>query len=380
MADIRKREGAGGSRYQVRYAKPGGGSGYKTFSKRRDAQVFIQSLSTQNHLSADIKTVAEAVETWLDVCEHEGRDGRPSVSRAVLELYKHRAKIIKAYSWEKSLQELSKPDIVNFRGWLLRERSRDQARKVLSSFHSVLIEMMNRGQIDRDPAAGIRIQGSTPAIEIPDQKEVKKILQAADELAAHRHAQIKEAWERYRPMIYLAVASGMRPQEYVALPRRDVLNNGIRVSQAMDRSGRIGPPKSRAGNRVIDVGPEAIEMIREYMGVKGDQDELVFGTRTGRPMNLIPFRASAWTPVMRQAGLTIEGEKSGKERPKYTPYALRHFFASCLLQANNDIKYVQAQMGHARASLTLDTYGHLLPSMDDSRAAATRAIIGDLRS
>jgi integrase len=76
----------------------------------------------------------------------------------------------------------------------------------------------------------------------------------------------------------------------------------------------------------------------------------------------------------------VEDEDTGDQKPKYTPYALRHYFASRLLQANSDIKYVQNQMGHAKAALTLDTYGHLLPAVSDARAAATRAIIGDLLS
>jgi len=380
MADIRKREGATGVRYQVRYARPGRGHGFKTFTRRRDAQHFVESLSTHKHLDSKIKTVPDAVDKWLDICEHEGRDGRPPVSLAVLKLYRGRAKIIKDYRWDKSLQELTQPDLVHFRSWLLRGRSRDQSRKVLSSLHSVFIEMMNRAEIDRDPAAGIRIQAEAPSIEIPNHDEVGRILKAADQLATDSHAQIRAAWKRYRPMIYLGVASGMRPQEYVALPRRDVLATGIRVSQAMDRSGKIAAPKSRAGHRVIDVGPETIEMIREYMGDKGDDDALVFGTETGRPIQLPPFRASAWSPVMRRAGLMVEDEKTGKQRPRYTPYALRHFFASRLLQESGDIKYVQSQMGHARASLTFDTYGHLLPAKDDTRGAVTRGIIGSLKS
>lgn len=378
MADIRKRKGANGNTYQVRFSKPDGAYAFKTFSRRKEAQEFIEGLSTHKHLNTDVSAVSRAVDVWLDVCQKEGRDGRAPVSQAVLKLYKHRARIIKAYGWEKALQDLRKPDIVNFRSWLLRQHSRDQARKVLSSFHSVLIEMISRGHMGQDPAAGVRIQNEAPAVEIPDHKEVGKILRAADELAVDSHAQIREAWKRYRPMIYLAVASGMRPQEYVALPRRDVLKTGVRVSQAMDRSGRIGPPKSRAGNRVIDVGPETVEMIRNFMGTKGDPDDLIFGTRTGRPINLIPFRASAWTPVMRRAKLMVRDSNADKERPKYTPYALRHFFASRLLQKNHDIKYVQTQMGHASAALTLDTYGHLLPSTDDTRAASTRALISEL--
>ena len=43
-------------------------------------------------------------------------------------------------------------------------------------------------------------------------------------------------------------------------------------------------------------------------------------------------------------------------------YDLRHTCASLLIAQGASIKAVQAQLGHATASITLDTYGHLLPS------------------
>lgn len=382
MSDIRKRTGKNGVVYQVRYADKSSSTGYayKSFSLRKEALAFVESLSTRKNLNKQISTVEVAVQAWLNICEAEGRDGRKPVSSAVMKLYIRRAEIINSYHWGSSLQNIKKPDIVNFRSWLLNQYSRDQSRKVLSSLHSVMLEMVSRGHIGHDPALGVRIQAETPKIEIPNHAEVKKILHAADELAQDQHSQIRDAWKRYRPMIYLAVASGMRPQEYVALPRRDILKNGVRVSQAMDRSGKIGEPKSRAGHRTIDVGLEVIQMIQDFMGDEGNPDDLVFGTRTGKPMQLVPFRASAWVPVMKKAGLMVQDSQTGIEHPKYTPYALRHFFASCLLMKNCDIKYVQTQMGHARAAITLDTYGHLLPSIDDTRAATTRALVGDLLS
>jgi len=44
---------------------------------------------------------------------------------------------------------------------------------------------------------------------------MRQILKAADSLANHKNYWIARAWERYRPMIYLAADSGMRPQEYL---------------------------------------------------------------------------------------------------------------------------------------------------------------------
>ena len=120
MADIRKRKGARGDTYKVLYSKPDGSYAFKTFSRRKEAQEYIEGLSTHKHLNTDVSAVSRAVDVWLDVCQKEGRDGRAPVSPAVLKLYKHRARIIKAYNWEKTLQDLRKPDIVIFRSWLLR--------------------------------------------------------------------------------------------------------------------------------------------------------------------------------------------------------------------------------------------------------------------
>ena len=47
-------------------------------------------------------------------------------------------------------------------------------------------------------------------------------------------------------------------------------------------------------------------------------------------------------------------------------YDLRHTCASLLIDQGASVKAVQAQLGHATASITLDTYGHLFPSEMDT--------------
>jgi len=59
---------------------------------------------------------------------------------------------MRAYDWDKELHELEAPDIGAFRSWLLKNYSRDQAKKVLSSFHSALLEMAAQGILAVDPA------------------------------------------------------------------------------------------------------------------------------------------------------------------------------------------------------------------------------------
>jgi integrase len=272
MADIRKRKGARGITYQVRYPCKATKSGhaYKTFLTLKEARAFREDSSMRNALrprNPELTTVDQAVQRWLDVCEHEGRDGRDPVSPATLAVYKGCASIMRAYAWEAQLHQLQPTDLVAFRSWLLKECTRDQAKRTLSCFHSMLIEMVTQGVLTTDPAARVTIQRSRyeEPVEIPSIAEVQSILAAADRLANHKYKYISQPWQRYRAMIYLASDSGLRPQEYLALPTADLLERGIRVTQAVSRSNRIEVPKSPAARRYLPVSTDVLGMTRHYV-------------------------------------------------------------------------------------------------------------------
>jgi integrase len=73
--------------------------------------------------------VGQGVKKWLNICEKEGRNGREPVTRYTLDNYEYRAAIIEGYAWGKELRELTKPDVIEFRSWLLETYSRDVAHK-----------------------------------------------------------------------------------------------------------------------------------------------------------------------------------------------------------------------------------------------------------
>ena len=165
-------------------------------------------------------------------------------------------------------------------------------------------------------------------------------------------------------MIFLAADSGMRPQEYLALADSDLLEKGIRITQALDRSNRIGPPKSRAGRRYIPVGAETMEVVRAYRkGRKGSpKDGLLFPGETGGHQRYNNYLRRGWHVLMEHASMIdehiVDGQKVTEAR--YTPYSLRHFYASMLIAQMRDLKTIQERMGHEDAAMTLNVYGHLI--------------------
>ena len=72
---------------------------------------------------------------------------------------------------------------------------------------------------------------------------------------------------------------------------------------------------------------------------------------------------------MNEVGLvdidTVNGSKI--LRPKYTPYSLRHYFASKLIEKGKDFKFIQDTMGHSKIEITLNVYGHLLKDREEAK-------------
>jgi integrase len=385
MADIRKRTARKGTTYQVRYPSNATESGYAyaTFATLKEARHFAQREIPDLGWAhpTEIKTVDQAIGKWLDACRTEGRRGRDPVSPATMRVYQRRAEIMRAYSWNKTIARLTPTDLAAFRSWLLNNHPRDLARKVLSSFHSVVLEMMTLGVLNTDPAAQISIKGSRyqSSVQIPSMQEVLAILGAADRLANHKNQSIAKAWQRYRPMLYLAADSGMRPQEYIVLPRAGLAAGGVKIVQALDRSNLIGPPKIKAGRRFIPVATETLDMCRHY--AEKATTDLVFAARNGSHQSYDNFLKRGWHTAIEHAGLMIETERAGRTaaRPKYSPYCLRHFFASMLIEKRMNLKFIQTVMGHADIRMTLDVYGHLIQDKEIEQYAAPD-VLGAIRA
>ena len=122
--------------------------------------------------------------------------------------------------------------------------SRDLAGKVLSSLHSVMQEMVIRGHLPHNPVSGISVRSESrykEPVVIPTKQEVISLLRAADSLANSKNKQTARTWKRYRPMLYLAVDSGMRPQEYLALSGSALREKGVYVDRAIEGSGKRFP-------------------------------------------------------------------------------------------------------------------------------------------
>ena len=118
--------------------------------------------------------------------------------------------------------------------------------------------------------------------------------------------------------------------------------------------------------RLTEVAVEALKghLARQMEQMKhlGDLYEdqgLVFATERGTLVNPTNRRERSFATLLRKAGL-----------PTIRFHDLRHTCATLLLSRNVNPKIVSEMLGHATIAITLDTYSHVLPNMQDSAARA----------
>lgn len=94
-------------------------------------------------------------------------------------------------------------------------------------------------------------------------------------------------------------------------------------------------------------------------------ENLVFSTVEGTPLNIRNLTRRHFKPLLKRANLSAS----------FRLYDLRHTCATLLLAANEHPKVVSERLGHASITLTLDTYSHVLPSMQQAASDKLERIL-----
>ena len=94
--------------------------------------------------------------------------------------------------------------------------------------------------------------------------------------------------------------------------------------------------------------------------------DLVFPNSQGRWQSSMDWGNQGFAAACIEAGLVEKVDRNGKmvEKPKYTPYDLRHFYASMLIEQRVNLKRIQRLMGHSNITTTLNVYGHLIEKVE----------------
>ncbi len=236
-------------------------------------------------------------------------------------------------------------------------------RNINSVIHSALVQAVAWDLMPRNPADAVRLPKSKPPeMKVLTPEQVRTLLRTAGET-------------RYGPILTLAVATGMRQGELLGLQWKDIdLEAGrLHVRRQLGRDRQFTEPKSGKGKRSIALPEVAISTLRKHhliqseerrlLGPEYEDHDLVFCTHSGRPLPYTTL-AHSFKRLLVRAGL-----------PDVRFHDLRHTAATFLLLQGVHPKVVQERLGHSQISITLDTYSHLLPSMDRAAADGLNALL-----
>jgi len=213
------------------------------------------------------------------------------------------------------------------------------------------------------------VRNPCEVVELPRRE--RKEMQALSPVEVGRFLSAAEG-DAYHALFAFALTTGMRPEEYLSLKWSD-LNLEARTAAVTRtlvwRKGGgwyFGEPKTTRSRRTITFGETLARALRTHRAKQSERrlqvgkayapENLVFATLDGTPVNIRNLTLRHFKPILSRAGLPAD----------FRLYDLRHTCATLLLAANEHPKVVSERLGHANITLTLDTYSHVLPSMQQA--------------
>jgi integrase len=260
------------------------------------------------------------------------------------------------------LSKLRRGDIVGFYPALAQQEvSPAMQRKIGTTLTIALNKAVDLDLIPSNPATKVdKPRAPKAEIQVLDVDQIARFQRAAE-------------GDRLHALYVTATDSGARPGELFALLWPDVdFDRGflsiMKSLEGINGALRVKDVKTAKSRRRIDLSSHTLAILashRERMLTEGhcSTDRPVFCDTDGGYLRLSKLHKNSFKPILARAGL-----------PAIRLYALRHTCATMLLLADVPAKVVSERLGHSSITLTLDTYSHVLPTMQQ-RAADVMGLV-----
>lgn len=271
-------------------------------------------------------------------------------------------------------KKLSNIRPLDVQGMIDMMKEKELSPRTIKHAHSILSRALKQ-------AVKWKILLSNPADFVDLPKQVRKEMKSLTPEEARTFLQWCES-NRFGLVFEVALISGMRPEEYLALQWPDLdfqrctaTVQRVIVWKRWVKGWYFAPPKTEKSRRTIPLPSYLMQKLQEHrkqqlqhklkMGSEyKNEHNLVFTSEIGTPVSLRNLERRFFKPLLKNAGL-----------PDIRLYDLRHSCATLLLAADENPKVVSERLGHSTVVLTLDTYSHVLPSMQKAATEKLESIL-----
>jgi len=336
----------------------------KTFDTKKEAKLWsakkLQEKEEGLAVSFNNLTLEEYLNKWLEDY------ALPNLSPTTFDGYNMIIKkhIIPALGALK-LDEIKPLHIQSYQNHKLKAGRLDNkkgglSKKTVLQHHRVLNKALNQAVmwqlISNNPAKAVPAPSPNPTeIQTLSKTEVQKLLDIS-----------YESWEYY--FIYLAVNTGMRRGELLGLRWEDINFNEklIQVRKNLVKSQNAGvvmkEPKNKSSKRVIQLAADDIDFLKD-LKKKQSEYKLLYGPDYNNKYNLVFCKANGDILYPNTATKRFNLITKKADLEDFRLHDLRHTHATLMLEAGVHPKVVQERLGHSTITTTLDTYSHVIPSM-----------------
>lgn len=363
----------GRPRYVVNYRDPDGRQRRKTFRRKADAVAFRNVVEADKlrgtYLDVDAGriTFRAHAENWL---------ASRTFSALTYEATELRLRLhVLPVLGHLQLRQI-RPSTIQ--AWL---RSLDMAaayqRVIFANVSSIFVAAVDDGLIANNPC-------HARSVKRPSASQDKVVPWPAASVAAMHQAVVP----RYRFAVTLASGLGLRQGEVFGLAIDDVDQEAgtieIRRSVKVFHGNQLvfGLPKGGKTRTVPMPAAVADELAmhlqaypprrvtlpwEEPTSTREATASLLLTTRERKALNRNYFNTAIWRPAQARAGIEAARHNG--------MHALRHWYASVLLDAGESIRAVSEHLGHSDPGFTLRTYTHLMPTSSERTRNAIDAAL-----
>lgn len=307
------------------------------------------------------QSFGQYVEWWLrDVVGARAEGGTARSYRARLRFFIERGGHLRLDQVNSAALQSIFNLLVEERGW--SPRTCGYARTLLRMAFSDAVRL---GLVRTNAGAALLIPrtakpiGSVSVCKVWDAEQVRHFLESTEGSPWH-------------PLWHILLNTGVRPQEAVALQWSDLRGSDLSITRALKQDAEarwlVGAPKTAGSVRTIMLPLGTVAVLRKTRNgvlVGNMWGQLAGNPETGVDVPTIPLLRRAFERAVKQAKL-----------PDIGLYGLRHTHATLCLTLGVPIKVVSERLGHAKVQITMDTYQHVLPHMQEEVAAKLESALG----